>query len=287
MSDYRNLLKTVKQNLENAGNDNATFEARELVGAVIGCDCRSGGFEKALDGQVTGENAVKLLKLCEKRAGGEPLQYLIGEWEFYGLPFKVGEGVLVPRQDTETLVETAVGKFSDRENVTVVDLCAGTGCVGIALEKNISCGRLYSVEKSPSAVKYLVENVKLNDSEAEIVVGDVLNPSLAERIETADLIVCNPPYLTREDMKNLQQEVQFEPETALFGGEDGLDFYRGIVMGWKNRLKSGGVMMFEIGMNQEQEVMQIMIQHGFKNVRAKKDLCGIYRVVSGEMSQIQ
>ena len=111
--------------------------------------------------------------------------------------------------------------------------------------------------------------------------GDVTDEKLVEDMPEADLIVCNPPYLTTDDMDALQREVTFEPAEALFGGEDGLDFYREIVRKWKKKLKSGGVMLFEIGIGQEDEVMRLMIQHGFKNVRCRKDLCGVYRCVSG------
>ena len=111
--------------------------------------------------------------------------------------------------------------------------------------------------------------------------GDVLETSALDKLPVADLIVCNPPYLTGEDMASLQKEVTFEPETALFGGEDGLDFYRTVTRLWKNKLAEGGMLIYEIGAGQEDEVMQIMVQHGFENVRSRADCCGIMRCVMG------
>lgn len=284
MSTYRNFMNIICDKLQLAGLENCGFESREIMGAALECDCRSAEFEKALDKEVSGETASKLLDLCTRRIKGEPLQYLIGEWEFYGLPFKVGEGVLIPRQDTETIVDTAVARLKSRKALTIIDLCAGSGCIGIALEKNLDCEKVVLVEKFPQAMKYLEQNVRLNDSNAEACCGDIFDCAVIEAAPQADLIVCNPPYLTEDDMKNLQTEVAFEPESALYGGEDGLEYYRKTVRLWKAKLKTGGTLIFEIGVNQEQDVMQLMIQHGFKNVRAKKDLCGIYRAVVGEIA---
>lgn len=282
MSGYKNIFNSVKTKLAECGIENADFEARELLGSALETDCRSAEFEKMFEGDVSAAAAAKFLELCNKRASGEPLQYLIGEWEFYGLPFRVGEGVLIPRQDTETLVDIAVSKGRGANGLKIADLCSGSGCIGIALEKNLDCSEVHCVDRSAQALKYLEINKQLNNSNVCAYEGDVLSPAaeLLEKLSGADMIVCNPPYLTAKDMKELQKEVTFEPSSALYGGEDGLDFYRGVVRIWKDTLKEGGTMLFEIGAGQEQEVMQILIQHGFKDVRAKKDLCGIYRVVS-------
>lgn len=233
-------------------------------------------------GVISREQEEKIVSVIERRSEGYPLQYLLGEWEFYGMRFKVGEGVLIPRQDTETLVDVVVNKYKNSDSLTLVDLCSGSGCIALALEKQLDCERICCVEKSEKAVGYLRENIAVHGSIAEVFVGDVLDDGLREKIPQADVIVCNPPYLTREDMEHLQREVTFEPETALYGGDDGLDFYREIVRRWKGRLKAGGGLAFEIGMGQEDEVMRLMIQHGFLNVRCRKDLCGINRCVIGE-----
>lgn len=230
---------------------------------------------------ITAEQADKIKAIISRRCEGYPLQYLLGEWEFYGLKFKVGEGVLIPRQDTETAVDIALKMFKDKSDITVIDLCSGSGCIGVTVDKNLSCKRVLCIERSSQAAEYLKTNVRSNASKAELLLGDVKDESVINAAPMADLIICNPPYLTAEDMENLQREVTFEPKEALFGGEDGLDFYRDIVRKWKKKLKNGGVMLFEIGIGQEDEVMRLMIQHGFKNVRCRKDLCGVVRCVWG------
>jgi release factor glutamine methyltransferase len=232
---------------------------------------------------LTRQQEETITEIVKRRSEGYPLQYLLGGWEFYGLPFKVGEGVLIPRQDTETLVDFVINKYKKTDSLTVVDLCSGSGCIGISLEKNLKCENVICVEKSEKAAEFLRENITLNGSKARLVVADVLEKSTAEKIIQADVIVCNPPYLTAEDMENLQTEVTFEPKTALYGGEDGLDFYRAVTRIWKSKLKSGGMLIYEIGMGQEDEVMGILVQQGFENVRCIKDLCGVNRCVYGKM----
>ena len=281
MVTYRELLKAQAERLEKAGSDNALFDCSELMGMALGIDCRSGAFETALDLQADNTVKAEFEALCGRRELGEPLQYILGEWEFYGMSLKVGSGVLIPRQDTETLVDIAVNKYKKTDGITVADLCAGSGCIALALEKHLRCGEVFAVEKSEQAAGYLRENLHLNSSAVQLVMGDVLDGAVAESLPVCDLIVCNPPYLTAADMAGLQTEVTHEPAEALYGGEDGLDFYRAVTRIWKNRLKTGGALIYEIGMGQEDDVMQILVQHGFENVRCKPDPCGIMRCVMG------
>ncbi|MBR1739639.1 MAG: peptide chain release factor N(5)-glutamine methyltransferase [Ruminococcus sp.] len=281
MVTVRELVSRAQAQLEAAGNDNAAFEARELAAFAMGTDVAqlmAAGTEQASEGL-----SERLNDLCRRRAEGEPLQYILGEWEFCGLPFKVGRGVLIPRQDTETVVEQIVDKYKKLDNITLIDLCAGTGCIGITAEKLAGIERVLSVELYPGAAEHLKENIRLNGSGAEVVIADVLDPETAKLLPEADVIVCNPPYLTAEEMKTLQREVSFEPETALYGGEDGLDFYRAVVRLYKEKLKPGGMIFFEIGASQAAEVMAILIQHGFRNVRSRKDSCGNDRCVFAEV----
>lgn len=281
MVTYRQLLKAQAERLESAGSDNALFDCSELLGMAMGKDCRSGSFSEALDDQADDNVKAAFEMLCSRRANGEPLQYLLGEWEFCGIPVKVGKGVLIPRQDTETLVELAVNKYKNSSGITVADLCSGSGCIALAAEKFLHCAEVYAVEKSSEAAAYLKENLKINGSAVRLVIGDVLDTACADDIPECDLIVCNPPYLTAEDMEQLQTEVTHEPREALFGGDDGLDFYRAVTRIWKNRLKVGGTIIYEIGIGQEDDVMQILVQHGLENVRCKPDPCGIMRCVIG------
>lgn len=281
VNTYRKVLENGAKFLDENKIEDYEQNVCELMGKALNLDCRGKEYREMLDKQADKNITAEFEKLIERRAKGEPLQYLIGEWEFYGLPFKVGEGVLIPRQDTETLVDIILKKFKDRDNLSVVDLCSGSGCIAVALEKGLNCKSVTCVEKSEQALKYLEENIKLNGSNAKTLQGDVFDENTLCRVEEADIISCNPPYLTDDDMKALQKEVTFEPAQALYGGEDGLDFYRTVTRLWKDKLKVGGMLIFEIGINQEDDVMLLLVRHGFENVRCKPDLCGVNRCVFG------
>ena len=278
MVKVKDIYKNAKKVLFDNNIENADFESKKLFCKVFGKEPVYFDVSSEAD-----EEKCKLLDaLIKRRISGEPLQYILEEWEFYSLPIKVGKGVLIPRQDTEALVDEAIKIYNERQNLTVIDLCSGSGCVGLALEKNLNLKDLILVEKSENAINYLKQNVLLNNSKAEILTGDVLDNGIADSLPTADLIVSNPPYLNSDDMKKLQKEVEFEPETALYGGDDGLDFYRGLSRLYKNRLKIGGCLMFEVGINQDWQVSEILIANGYKNIRVRKDLCGVNRVIIGE-----
>lgn len=275
---YKNALKV----LDKGEVENASFDCRVMLEEAFGVDFNTLRLSDEFTNKADESKKTKFLQMVNMRLAGKPLQYIVGKWEFFGLEFKVGDGVLIPRQDTETLVEFLINRFKDRKNLKILDLCAGTGCIGIALEKNLPDCEIYAVEISPQAIKYLKENAKINNSNVKIFEGDCLDEDFVNSFGQFDLIVSNPPYLTAEDMKNLQKEVAFEPENALFGGDDGLDFYRGIVRLWKKKLKDNGMLAFEIGINQEDDVSYMMIHAGLKNVRFKPDLCGVNRIVYGE-----
>lgn len=227
-----------------------------------------------------------LNELMRRRIGHEPLQYIIGEWDFYDKTFCVGEGVLIPRPDTETLVEKCIEDNDGNENLTLVDLCAGSGCIGLTLEDKLSLKELYMVEKSGDAYRYLERNSKNLGSKAKLILGDIFDEEVINALPVADIITCNPPYLNVRDMTPgiLQEEVAFEPFEALYGGEDGLEYYRKIARLYKSKLNESGKIYFEIGIGQEEEVMKILIQNGYTNVRKKRDYSGIYRVITAGVS---
>ena len=278
MVTYKEVFQMAKLKLAENKIENAHFDAKELF-------CKAFGKEPVyldMSNFADAEKCSLFEQFIKRRANGEPLQYILGEWEFYSLPIKVGKGVLIPRQDTETLVDTAIELYKYKKDITAVDLCSGSGCIGIALEKNLDVKNVILAEKSHYAVKYIKENIKLNNSKAKIEQGDVLSDDLIYRIPMSDLIVSNPPYLSSGDMKNLQKEVEFEPSAALFGGDDGLDFYRDIARLYKAKLKTGGHLMFEVGINQNNDVSNILLAEGFKNIGERKDLRGVIRVVFGE-----
>ena len=276
------LFEDAVRLLEQAGNDNARFDAGELFEKAFGKKYILSDNSTPADEKAAGE----FYEYIKRRAQGYPLQYILGEWEFYGLPVKVGEGVLIPRQDTETLVETVLKK-SRIDNPVIIDLCSGSGCIALALEKELSAKQVYAVEKSEAAAKYLRENVSLNGSAASLITGDCLDSFIVNSLPTADIIVCNPPYLTAEDMHKLQTEVTHEPAEALFGGDDGLDFYRDITRTYKTKLSHNGMLAFEVGYTQAEEVMEILIQAGLEDVRSFEDYCGVKRAVIGFYTEKQ
>ncbi len=274
------LFRECVSALSEKGIENARFEAEQLVTFV--CHLSTAKLIASGDEAVPENETERVRELLARRLKGEPLQYLIGMWEFYGLPFYVGEGVLIPRQDTETLAETALdfckGKGS---SLKAADLCAGSGCLGVTLAVKegieVDCCELYE-----SAAGYLVQNIALNGVEAFVmpVLGDVLSEETVNAAREYDIIISNPPYLTAEDMRTLQREVAFEPKEALYGGEDGLGYYRKILPLWVKKLKSGGLFAMEIGAGMENEVSRIFCENGIEPM-LKKDCCGIFRVVYG------
>lgn len=277
----REIISDTVCALADRGIENARFEAEQLL--------EKAGLPRIRlltePNEPVSEDIGKAVgDMLEKRLSGYPLQYILGEWEFFGLPFAVGEGVLIPRQDTETLAELARDFLLERppEERNTLDLCAGSGCVGITPAK--LCGaRVRCVELSDSAFGYLEKNIALNGVEqlVKAVRGDVTEEKTAEDIGGEfDLIVSNPPYLDEKDMRNLQAEVTHEPKMALYGGADGLDFYRKMLGIWTKRLKPGGMFAVEIGIGREKDVMRIFAENGL-NAGSIKDMRGIYRVVYG------
>lgn len=276
----REARLALRQQLREGGLESPDFEAACLLEHVLGASCRL-MTRQQLEEPLTGEQTAALHALTRRRLAGEPLQYLLGEWEFYGLPFRVGPGVLIPRQDTETLVECALRAAEGISAPKILDLCAGSGCIGIALAHCLPHARITAVEQSADALRYLQENAALNRTPLHIVKGDVQDPALAESIRGVDVIVSNPPYLTEADLAALQKEVQFEPRAALDGGQDGLLFYRGLPALWQESLNPGGRLLFEIGMGQEAAVSGFLTHAGYENIESFPDLAGISRVVSG------
>lgn len=273
------LKQKIRRILEDGGIDCADFETEQLLKWCIGD--RYYITDSMED--IGEEQEHMLTEAAVMRAKGEPLQYIIGEWDFYGFTFKVGRGVLIPRQETEVLVEKTLPFLNERS--VVIDLCSGSGCIPIAVAKK-SKADCYGVEISKDAISYFEENLKLNsvESKVRIVEGDVLDPTqetLNLLPKQADLITANPPYLTAEEMENLQKEVRREPELALFGGKDGLDFYRIIFEKWKSLLKPKGIFAVEVGDRQGESVREIMTAAGFE-VQVFKDYGGTPRVVLGE-----
>lgn len=199
--------------------------------------------------QELSETDAKLLEpLIERRLSGEPLQYVLGEWEFFGLPFYVDETVLIPRPDTERLAETALNLLTEDRH-EVLDLCCGSGCIGIALAA-LGGARVTAADVSADALAMTERNARRNGVTVKTVRSD-----LFDGVEgTFDLIVSNPPYLSKDEMDTMDRSLRYEPALALYGGEDGLAFYRRIARDYRSFLKPGGVLLLEIGYTQKDAV---------------------------------
>ncbi len=223
-----------------------------------------------------------LQEMVEKRTERVPLQYILGEVEFYGLTIKVGPGVLIPRPETETVIDEILSLRKDgflKENPSVLDIGTGSGCIGLTLAKEIPGSRIIGVEPSEQALYYCRQNIEINNIENFIP----LKGKLFEPVDgmTFDLIVSNPPYIRSNDIPGLQQEVSlYEPRQALDGGIDGLEFFRKILRKASFYLNPVGLVVLEIGIDQAADVINIAATHGLDLIRSRKDLAGIPRVLT-------
>jgi len=275
--------RKTKDILSEAGFEAPAFEALCLVEKVFGFN-RLALITRGEETAATDEKLALLAELTEKRLSHEPLQYIIGKWSFMGIDLLVGEGVLVPRDDTEVVTSLCIDFLSGKENPSVIDLCAGSGAISLALEKYANC-KVTAVELSDKAFSYLTQNIKLNNSAVNALNGDIFECHKDIADNSLDLIVSNPPYIKSADIAALQEEVQHEPVMALDGGESGLDFYRRIVPLWKSKLKAGGALAFELGEGQYDEVCCILADNGFGGITESIDFGGIQRAIIGTLLQ--
>ena len=192
-----------------------------------------------------------------RRKNGEPLQYILGKWDFYDMTFSVGEGVLIPRPETEMLVDFALEKLKNIPNPVVFDLCSGSGCVGLSVAKHRPDATVFLLEKERNALRYLLKNKVDSGLENVTVIFDDLFTVDLSLFPEADLILSNPPYINSDEIATLQKEVLFEPSTALDGGKDGLVFYRCLAERWRDKVKKNGFMAFECGEEQSKAIINI------------------------------
>lgn len=265
------LLKHITLQFRQADILDARFEARVLTAHILGIDAAC--LSPISEISVTDQMQADAQQLVQQRIQGEPLQYLLGEWSFMGLPFFVSRGVLIPRADTEVLCEKAIDLIRKRGYRKILDLCCGTGCIGISLAK--LCGVSVSLaDISSTCLALAKKNVERNGVVAECIQTDLFSELSNRRF---DLICCNPPYLTESDMDALQREVRHEPSLALYGGRDGLDFYRQIAASYRDFLSPNGAILLEIGNTQAEAVSSL-----FQTDVVWKDYAGNLRVVYAE-----
>lgn len=223
----------------------------------------------------------KYLALLRRRAAGEPVQYILGEWEFMGLDFKVGPGVLIPRPETEQLTEAAIDYLRKRPKCRVLELCGGSGCIAITVAKTLPAANVTVLELSPEAMEYLRANMARHKADnVTAVQGDALCPPPTIQ-GPYDAILSNPPYIASGELPTLQKEVRQEPAMALDGGADGLDFYRGFNDIYPRMLAPGGLLLYEIGEEQGEAVAALLQNAGLERVAILRDVYGQPRNVLG------
>lgn len=269
-------VREIEARLTAAGCPDADFDARELFRLVTGADLR------LVDQPLTAAQADRLETLTVRRADREPLQYLCGSWPFLDFELAVGPGVLCPRADTEVVAEAAAGLLAGVQKPKVLDLCAGTGCLGLGVKRFCPDAVVTSLEKSPEAFRYLEQNAKnaLHRPAATPVQGDLFTYWETLPEGELDLIVSNPPYLTVAEMQQLQPEVAREPAMALEAGADGLVFYRAIAEHYQKALRPGGALALEIGWQQREAVTALLAENGWVEIACKKDYGGNDRCIT-------
>ena len=279
---YNDLYLDARKALKGMGVEQAQLEARELLCAASGKS--RGAFLRDLTLYASDEAERRFRSLLERRLKGEPVAYLIGEWEFYGLTLDVCRDVLIPRPDTETLVERGILFVRDLpEGTRVLDLCAGSGCIGLAIADNCPNTRVILAEWWPDALRVARQNILRCGLSQQVTAAQVDALEAPPRLlRDIDLILCNPPYIPTLEVGRLDPSVRdYEPRIALDGGEDGLKFYRAIAKKWKRALRPGGKLIFEVGYDQARLVQDIMAQNGYRDIRAAMDPGMHWRVVEG------
>ncbi|MCC0662896.1 peptide chain release factor N(5)-glutamine methyltransferase [Clostridioides sp. ZZV15-6597] len=236
-----------------------------------------------LNKELDEEQKTKFIGFAEERINGRPIAYIVEKREFMGLDFFVKEGVLIPRPDTETLVEEIIEICKDRKNVSILDIGTGSGAITVSLAKYIENSNVTSFDISEIALEIGKKNAIINevDEKIEYIKSDLFTALNDSNIKF-DIIVSNPPYIKKQDIETLHTQVKdYEPYNALEGGEDGLDFYRKITERGKKYLNECGILAYEVGHNQAEDVINIMKSNGYKQIYTKKDIQGIDRVVIG------
>lgn len=280
---YAELVKQGQIKLFKAGINNADFDAWVLVEKICGIS-RTEYFVKMHD-EVSEDIVTSYFEAIDKRITHYPLQYIVGEWEFMGIPFKVNENVLIPRQDTEILVEKALeiigSEFEKiKGKISVMDMCTGSGCIGISVAKKCQNTSVTCVDISKAALEVAKENGKLNGVKNISFIESDLFENVNGKF---NVIISNPPYITSAEIKKLMPEVKdFEPHLALDGDSDGLKFYKLIINQSKEYLNENGYILFEIGCDQGEQVKKLLFEKGYTDIEVLKDLGGNDRVVIGK-----
>ncbi len=284
MRTYNDIYLSTRNLLRQSGIDGFSLEAKLLVAAAAGKTVP----QLLRDMNLYASNRIEdtVTEFVARRMRGEPVAYITGTWEFYGLPMITNTDVLIPRMDTEKLVDTVKELFTGRKmDARILDLCCGSGCITCAIGHEMPATRLVAIDISANALDVCRRNIAATKLISRVICmqADALSsPPLG--IGDFDMIVSNPPYIPSEEIKTLDSSVKdFEPVWALDGGTDGLKFYKAIIKYWKSLLRPGGYLLFEVGEGQAQPVSEMLQAAGFNYTDTRKDTLGIDRVVFGRM----
>lgn len=272
---FRELYVYGADFLEKKSVPDHAFDARQLCLFCLDTDPTS--FLMHYSDPVSEEQFAEYRSCLERRAAGEPLQYIIGSWDFFGFSFAVGKGVLIPRAETEQLVENGIGFAKKNGSRIIYDLCAGTGCIGISVAAACPTSEVYLFELYDDAIRYAEENIRRSGlPNLHLIRCDVLN-GCPDKIPSPDLILSNPPYIRADEIGSLQKEVRTEPVSSLDGGNDGLDFYRAIVLEWFPLLNAEGAVMMESGEGQPPLICELFPEEC--TVKTDRDIYSVERFV--------
>ncbi|MBR0355408.1 MAG: peptide chain release factor N(5)-glutamine methyltransferase [Oscillospiraceae bacterium] len=284
MRTYNDIFIATRNALRDAGIEAFNLEARVLLARAAGKSTQELLRDMRL--YTTPQVEETAASYTARRLAGEPVAYITGAWEFYGLPMVVTPDVLIPRMDTELLVSTAVELLTGRNmNARILDLCCGSGCIACAIGHELPATKLVCIDISATALEVCRKNLANNrlTGRALCMQADATaSPPMS--IGQFDLIVANPPYIASDEIMTLDASVRdYEPIWALDGGADGLKFYKAIIKYWKHLLPQGGMILFEVGEGQAEAVSEMLLSGGFRTAATKRDTLGVDRVVLGVM----
>ena len=284
MKTYNDIYLQARNALREHDIEGYNLEARLLVATAAGKTTQE--LLRDLSLYTTPDVAARVEELTERRINGEPVAYITGAWEFYGLPMIITTDVLIPRMDTELLVDAAKELLNGRKmDARLLDLCCGSGCIACAVGHELPATRLVAVDISASALAICRRNIAANrlSSRAICMQADATaSPPMS--MGQFDMIISNPPYIPTAELKKLDRSVRdFEPAWALDGGKDGMKFYKSIIKYWKALIRPGGYLLFEVGEGQADAVKEMMLTGGFRSVGSKFDTLGVERVIMGKM----
>lgn len=276
-----NAIKLSADYLDQKGVESARINAELLLSHIL--QCKRMDLYLKFDQPLSEKEKIDYREFIRRRGQREPLQYIIGSVEFFGLEFEVNKEVLIPRQETEILVGEVLKNINDKSSTKILDIGTGSGNIAISLVKNLKNCKVHSIDISEAAVNQAKRNAEKHNINGELKIENIeIEKFVVNNDSKFDMIVSNPPYISAQDYESLEQElIDHEPRNALTDDDDGLSFYRVISEKSKSLLFKGGSLFFEIGYGQSDQIIDVMKNNGFADIKIKKDFQNIDRVISG------